>query len=794
MKKYICVHGHFYQPPRENAWLEEIEIQESAAPYNNWNDRITSECYHPNGFSRILNERGKITDISNNYGRISFNFGPTLLSYLENYHPNTYQQILDADKQSLVQFGGHGSAIAQVYNHIIMPLASKRDKQTQVRWGLYDFERRFNRKSEGIWLAETAVDTETLEVLAEEGVRFTILAPNQAKRFRALHTEHWTDGIDSRRAYLCKLPSGSSIYLFFYDGDRSQGIAFKGLLNDGKRFAEDLLSGFDNHPSEPQLVHVATDGESYGHHHKNGDMALAYCLQYVADSGFAELCNYSQFLSLAEVTHEVEIHGQSSWSCAHGVERWRSNCGCKTGGEDHWTQEWRAPLRDALEWLQTRFDTVYEREMQAYHPNPWELRDGYIEVLFQRSEAAKAAFFKKFFAEKLPPAQRTRIIRLLESQKHALYMFTSCGWFFTELSGIETVQILQYANRGIQLLESETNAELNQTFKNHLAKAKSNIPALEDGGKIYERYVEPKRLSLSQVGFHFAVNALFTENGAGLSVLNYDCTNEELVRHKAGNVVLALGRVRVRSKVTGSRKKLSFGILYLGNHHLIGSIGNYMLEQEFGAFAAETKLAFEASNIALVNDILWKYLTGAKFSFFDLYKEEQLKMLKGVISNNTVAAMASFQRIYERNYALLNLMRGQQLQVPHLLLKNLEIVAEYQLEQLFRLNAELVPIAKLNEQVAEIKKWEIAVEHDKTNFYITKKLFEMVRDAAAQTDLLPLVENLHQTLVAIHKIGLTPDNKSIQNFIFHLIKNNHLEPKLKIAAHKLADYVGLELD
>lgn len=793
MNKYICVHGHFYQPPRENAWLEEIEIQESAAPYHNWNDRITSECYHPNAFSRILNEAGKITDISNNYARISFNFGPTLLSYLEKFHPNTYNQILAADLESMELFGGHGSAMAQVYNHIIMPLASKRDKQTQVRWGLYDFEQRFKRKAEGIWLAETAVDTETLEVLADEGLLFTVLAPNQAKQFRALGTETWTSGIDTRRAYVCNLPSGKKIHLFFYDGDRSQGIAFKGLLNDGKRFAEELLSGFDEHAEHSQLVHVATDGESYGHHHKNGDMALAYCLKYIEDSQRAKICNYSQFLHLAEVTHEVEIHENSSWSCAHGIERWRSNCGCKTGGAEHWTQEWRKPLREALEWLQQEFDAVFEREMLSYHPNPWLVRDGYIEVLFQRNETTKAAFFKKYFAEKLPPAKRTRITRLLESQKHALYMYTSCGWFFTELSGIETVQILQYANRGIQLLESETQVQLNQRFKELLQQSQSNIPEQENGAKIYERYVEPKRLSLSQVGFHYAVNSLFAEDEAALSVLNYDCTHEDLVRHKAGNVVLALGRVRVRSKVTGSRKKLSFGILYLGNHHLIGSIGTYMLEPEFQIFATEASAAFEASNIALVNDVLWKHLTGAKFSFFDLYKEEQLKMLNGVISKNTVTAMASYKRIYERNYALMNLMRGQQLHIPQLLMKNLEVVVTYELEQLFLPSAQLIPIVKLNEQVEELRKWDIPFNSEKFNFLISKKLFEMVRAAPQNADVLPLIENLYQTLLALGKIGLTPDYSGVQNYVFQLIRANNLESKLKSAAFKLAQYMGLEL-
>src|SRR5690606_20278799 len=236
MKKYICVHGHFYQPPRENAWLEKIEHQESATPYHDWNERITQECYGPNGVSRILNDEQRIVDIVNNYSRMSYNFGPTLLSWLETHRPKTYQRIIDSDKASISYFGGHGSAMAQVYNHIIMPLANRRDKETQVIWGLRDFEKRFGRKAEGMWLAETAVDTVPLEVLSEQGIKFTVLAPRQAKQYLRFGESKWTPGIDSKMPYLCKLPSGKEINLFFYDDDRSQAVAFKGLLKDGKEF------------------------------------------------------------------------------------------------------------------------------------------------------------------------------------------------------------------------------------------------------------------------------------------------------------------------------------------------------------------------------------------------------------------------------------------------------------------------------------------------------------------------------------------------------------------------------
>ncbi|MFM7329581.1 MAG: glycoside hydrolase, partial [Bacteroidota bacterium] len=281
--RYVCIHGHFYQPPRENAWLEVIELQDSAHPFHDWNERISAECYGPNSSSRILdNGQRAIKKIQNNYSKISFNFGPTLLSWMMVNDPEAYAGILEADKQSMAQFGGHGSAIAQVYNHMIMPLANRRDKVTQVVWGIRDFEERFRRKPEGMWLAETAVDVESLEVLAEHDIRFTILAPRQAEAIRRKGETDWREvnehALDTRQAYRCNLPSGKHIDLFFYDGDASQSIAFNGLLYDGRNFAERLLSELDQASDRPQLVHVATDGETYGHHHHHGDMALSFCL------------------------------------------------------------------------------------------------------------------------------------------------------------------------------------------------------------------------------------------------------------------------------------------------------------------------------------------------------------------------------------------------------------------------------------------------------------------------------------------------------------------------------------
>ena len=322
--KYICIHGHFYQPPRENAWLEAVEVQDSAHPYHDWNRRITVECYSANVYSRILDDAGRIEKIVNNYEKISFNFGPTLLAWMEIHAPDVYQAVLEADKRSMARYSGHGSALAQAYNHMIMPLAHERDKHTQVLWAIRDFEYRFGRRPEGMWLPETAVDLETLEVLADQGILFTILSPDQAAQTRGLEDTDWCDvsdgAIDPKVPYLQQLEGGGTMTLFFYDGPISRAVAFEGLLKNGEAFAERLVSGFADQET-PQLLHIATDGESYGHHFPHGDMALAYALHYIESQDLAQLTNYGEFLEKCPPTQEVQIKENTSWSCAHGVAR-----------------------------------------------------------------------------------------------------------------------------------------------------------------------------------------------------------------------------------------------------------------------------------------------------------------------------------------------------------------------------------------------------------------------------------------------------------------------------------------
>lgn len=503
MDRFICIHAHFYQPPRENPWLGEVEAQESAHPYHDWNERITAECYSPNTASPILDARGEVERTVNNYSKISFNFGPTLLSWMETRHPEVYDAIIRADEETRRSFSGHGSAIAQVYNHMIMPLADRRDKQTQVRWGIADFESRFGRHPEGMWLPETAVDLESLETLAEASIKFTLLGPHQAARMRLIGEEEWSDveggRIDTRRPYLCRLPSGRRISIFFYDRAISHAVAFGGLLHNGEGFARRLEEGFADEEGA-QLVNIATDGETYGHHHRYGNMALAYCLDYIGSSKPAKMTNYGEFLENSPPRFEVQIVENTSWSCPHGVERWRSNCGCSSTQLAESSQPWRQPLREALDWLRDELATLYETEASKYLLDPWKARDDYISVLLDRREGVANRFIAGHLKTACLEDRAGSVLDLLEMQRNAMLMFTSCGWFWDEVSRIETVQILRYAARAMQLARAATGANLEPQFVRMIEAAPSNDPRLLNGGRVYQILV--KAAVAENVGRH----------------------------------------------------------------------------------------------------------------------------------------------------------------------------------------------------------------------------------------------------------------------------------------------------
>ncbi|HUE84026.1 MAG TPA: DUF3536 domain-containing protein [Pyrinomonadaceae bacterium] len=488
----LIIHGHFYQPPRENPWTGEVEREVGADPYHDWNERIHAECYGPNAFAHLIGPDGTIERTLNNYENISFNFGPTLLSWLERHHPKTYQRILQADRNSILQRGGHGNAIAQAYGHAILPLSNERDRLTQVLWGLADFRYRFGREPESLWLPETACDEPTLELLIEQGLRFVILAPGQAERYRQPGSDEWhsvaNGDIDTTRPY--RYPhrdgSGREIAVFFYDGPLARAIAFEQALTSSRH----LVDLFKQAAARGPLVNVATDGETYGHHFKFGDLCLAHALEIEARSEGFWITNYGEFLDRHPAEFEVEIKkGGSSWSCAHGLGRWSRDCGCHTGGEPGWNQQWRAPLSAALEFLRDEVAIHFDRIGGELFVDPWAARNAYIELILDRGRS-RFEFLERYAKHPLEPADQVRALTLLEIQRHSLLMFTSCGWFFSELSGIETVQIMKYAARVIELTDELGLPSSRARFLGLMSEAKSNLIEKGTGADIYQLYAE----------------------------------------------------------------------------------------------------------------------------------------------------------------------------------------------------------------------------------------------------------------------------------------------------------------
>jgi alpha-amylase/alpha-mannosidase (GH57 family) len=660
MEKYVCIHGHFYQPPRENPWLETVELQDSSAPYHDWNERITAECYGRNTAARILDGEGRIESIVNNYSKISFNFGPTVLTWMKDKMPWVHDAIVEADKQSQKNYSGHGNAVAQVYNHMILPLGNERDKRTQVLWGIRDFESRFGRKPEGMWLAETAADSETLEALAEQGIKFTIFSPYQAKAARKIGDEQWDDvngaRIDPTRAYRINLPSGRNIVGFFYDSPVSQAVAFEKLLDSGEKLANRLMSAFSDQREWDQLVHIGTDGESYGHHHRYGEMALAYALRFIETNKLAKLTNYGEFLEKHPPTHEAQIHEKSAWSCSHGVGRWMEDCGCNSGGHGGWNQGWRAPLRHALDWLRDEIAPVFEREAGKYLKDPWAARNDYIAVILDRTDESIDAFLKQHAIRELNGEERVSVLELMELQRHAMLMYTSCGWFFDELSGLETVQVIQYAARVIQLAEDVIGAGLEGGFLERLEKARSNIPENSDGRNIYNKFVKPAIITWNSVVAHYGISSMFENYGESTKIFLYSFEEKNRQFYTAGKAKLGMGTVKVTFDTTRESRTRSYAVLYLGEHNLTAGVKQFGNEEEFNKMAEDLRASFDRADFAETIRLIDRHFGKSSYSLRSLFKDEQRRILNEILSTTREDLENRYRLIAERYTPLMKFL------------------------------------------------------------------------------------------------------------------------------------------
>lgn len=684
-KKYLTVHGHFYQPPRENPWLEFLELQESAFPAHDWNERVAKECYCPNSVSKIVDGSNKILDIVNNYEFMSFNFGPTLLSWLEKFCPDTYERIIDADKKSVEKHNGHGNAIAQVYNHIIMPLAAKEDKYLQTVWGIHDFKKRFGRMPEGMWLAETACDDETLGVLADCGIKFTILSPHQAKSFRKIGDRDFIDvsggNIDTTVPYVYNIKSrpGKYIVLFFYNAQISQAVAFEELLTDSKRLVDKLKTGVNNDESLPRLTNIATDGESYGHHTKFGDMALAYAMKVRADEEGFTFTNYGEFLSLEEPHFEVEIKPVSAWSCSHGVGRWKEDCGCSTGGLPGWNQKWRKPLRKALDTLRDfAFEVCEENAPSKFNDFHTALQE-YIDVILSRTPETQDKFIEKFMKKNLSEKEISDAFKLLEIRRFSQLMYTSCGWFFNELSGIETVQILKYACRVIQLLKDFSDNDIEKTFTEILDKAQSNIKSFGTGKDIYENIIKPSEISLKNIAALWAITAPYKDYDKISTLYCYEIEDFSTKIVEKGSGKLLIGKINVKSLITLDQKEFVIALLQYSEEDFHCAVKEALPNENYDNLVKELTFTFNNASLTEIIRMLDDNFGRDYFTFKDIFVDERKNIVKKIFQSRTDRFAALYKDVYNEGKSILFYLKDFGITPP----KEFKVAAQYVLSRNF---------------------------------------------------------------------------------------------------------------
>lgn len=811
-EKFLTIHGHFYQPPRENPWLEAIELQDSALPFHDWNERICKECYNPNSVSRIVDNKNQILDIVNNYQYMSFNFGPTLLSWMEEFAPLTYERIIKADIDSISEHSGHGNALAQVYNHMIMPLANAHDKETQVKWGIRDFEYRFGRKPEGIWLAETAVDDATLKVLVDNGIKFTILSPYQALKIRKTGDKEWQDvswgNIDPARSYkyTLKCDSKKSIDLFFYDGAISRSVAFDELLKDGNRFIKRLKEGVSETRNYPQLVNIATDGESYGHHTKFGDMALSYVLKIKAEDEGFKITNYAEYLDKYESDYEVDIKQASSWSCFHGVGRWKEDCGCSTGGHPGWNQKWREPLRNALDYLRDELAKVFEAEGPKYfNDNPWTIRNKYIDVILDRNYITIRKFQKENFKPDLTEEQKVKGMELLEIQRQAMLMYTSCGWFFSEISGIETVQIMKYAARAMQLVARFTNEDFETHFKDILSQAKSNIAEFGTGKDIYERFVKPSVVTAKQIACLWAISSLYQDFEDEEDVYCYTVKRHSYQKVQKGSSNFLVGHIEISSKVTLQKADLMFALMQYAGGDFHCAIKEFSNDAEFNELQATLIKTFALNPITEIIRTLDEKFGKEYFTLKDIFIEERKKILQILLKDQLEKFGNTYKEMYDQGKGSIYHMQNLGLEIP----KEFKISAEYALSH--RYNdllagsdgfVETPIIQQIKDINFEAKRMNISIDKTPSNKNFAKRIITNLNRLTKSFEIQQ-ADTIIELFEIVEKLDLQIDISEAQNVyynkIYHrigdILENNEKEPRDKdIKFIKLLLNIGEKLN
>jgi len=660
MTTALVIHGHFYQPPRENPWTDIIDREPGAEPFHDWNERITSECYRPNAHARITDAYGRVERIVNNYSSLSFNFGPTLLSWLERSSPDTYARIVEADRESVRRRGGHGNAIAQGYNHAILPLCDGRDRRTQVRWGLADFRIRFGREAESLWLPETACDEATLDTLIEEGLRYVILSPFQAARVRPLGSGAggWRDvsrgDVDTTVPYLYFHSDGGgrSLAVFFYDGQIARGVAFEGLLASSRAFVGACARAARHGAS---LVNVATDGESYGHHFRWGDRCLAYALDTEAERQGLRVTNYGEFLDAHEPAFEVGISkgpdGEgTAWSCAHGLGRWTRDCGCNAGAPEGWNQRWRAPLRAAFDLLRDDLAAKFEDACGQLLRDPWEARDAYVELLTDRA-ASREAFLRRREVHTLTRDERVRALTLLEAERASMTMYTSCGWFFNDISGIETVQTLRYAGRVVELMNDLGLEPPLSSFLETLSDARSNMQERGTGADIFQRAVEQSRVTPRRVAAHVAISGLVEREGRApeFESAGYDYRTSDVQKRRHGRVTLETMRLSLEERVTGRLHDYALASMHFGEVDYYCALRPYEGREQFEGAASRLWSQFRTASLPVLLRLASSEFGPDEFGLEALLPQGQGRLSRAVFGRMVARLLDEYERVYEEN-------------------------------------------------------------------------------------------------------------------------------------------------
>ncbi|MCG8569189.1 MAG: DUF3536 domain-containing protein [Spirochaetes bacterium] len=771
-KVNLIVHGHFYQPPREDPWTNEIEDQPSAFPEKNWNYRIAKECYGPNAYSRVLDENGKIIQIINNYQYISFNFGPTLLNWLEEKEPDVFQFVIEADKQSVLDHQGHGNAIAQVYNHVIMPLQTFEDKKTQILWGLKHFETKFGRKSEGIWLSETAVDYQTIDLLIEMGIKFIILSPIQAESFKMSNSDHWIDAkkqpIDSQQVYKV-VRSHGELAVFFFDQDLSHSVSFEHLLHNADHFASRII----HNPlvkNDTDVIIIASDGEIFGHHEPFGDMCLSSLIHnYHNNNQQIRFTNFGEYLAENPPENEVEIwlgndNKGSSWSCIHGVGRWYKNCGCYTGGYPDWTQEWRHPLRKGLDILKKSIDHIYQQELSDMIDDVWALRNDYIEFILNNYNLDNLGFLSRHAKQKLNKEEIKKILRLLEAQKYAFFMYTSCGWFFTEISGIETIQNLKYAYKSYLLTEPEQqdNTALEE-MKAKLKEAKSNIKEYHQGLWLLEKWVIPEIQDIFHIANNFIALQIYLPqyNKTDFNIFNHYFYKDFLISPISNNKEIKKGQITIIDKTNRYDVKMFFIIkINEYNHYQL-----YITDQDFSHFN-EIKEQIQKNkkiNHPYINNLCEQnLLTQIKNAIIAEITRDKLDEIAEMNAQQLPGVLELLERFKNINSGLTEL--------PKFFIRNT-------IEAYFYLLTE-----KLITFPSQVQYKELAKIFELTNFFkleieatlLKKKFSQILKDELSQNEdlLSPVYAKAVELIKFCNQAHLKIEKFQLENYIFHILKNH----------------------